>query len=329
MSDDILVSICIVNWNTRDLLYGCLKSIKKKTRSVSYEIIVVDNHSNDHSVEMVKKHFPDCILIVSNENLGFVKANNLAVKHAKGNYILYLNPDTKLITNPIYKMAEYLENNNSYCAIGCKLILPNGKIQYICARTFPTPFNQFCFLSMLDRLFPKSKIVSSVEMRYWDHKDNREIECLSGANMMVRKDIVDQLKGFDSNIFMYTEDVDLCFRIKKIGWKIYYLGNESILHYAGSSSKKQKNKYFSTIMQKESNLYFQRKHFGKIKEKQYLFAVFTGALVRIVTIIFLAPLLLSKKAKNKISFHSILKYFAILKWSLSLDKTLAKKNVKQ
>ena len=319
MSDNILVSICIVNWNTKDLLYNCIQSIIQKTSNLSYEIIVVDNHSNDNSVEMIKNYFPACILIESDKNLGFVKANNLAIKHAKGKYILYLNPDTKLITNAIYAMSQYLELNKSYGAVGCKLIFPNRKTQYVCARTFPTPFNQFCFLSMLDRLFPKSKILSSIEMRYWSHDDNREVDCISGANMIIRKELIDRLGGFDSNIFMYAEDVDLCFRIKKIGWKIYYLSDEVIMHYTGSSSKKQKNKYFSTIMQRESNLYFQKKHFGKLKEKQYLIAVFLGAMIRIFTMVILTPLLLfSKRARKKIPPQSFFKYLTLLKWSLTV-----------
>jgi GT2 family glycosyltransferase len=268
---------------------------------------------------MLKKNFPECTLIVNKRNIGFVKANNLAIQHAKGSYVLYLNPDTKLITNPIFKMADFLENNKSYGAIGCKLILPDGQTQYICARTFPTPFNQFCFLSMLDRLFPKSKLFSSVEVKYWDHNDDREVECLSGANLMVRKDIVDQLNGFDPNIFMYAEDVDLCYRIKKLGWKIYYLSDEIIMHYAGSSSKKQNKIHFSAIMQRESNLYFQKKHFGKAKGSQYLLAVFAGSLIRILSIIVLTPFLFcSKKLRSKVNPQSIVKYITLLKWSVSV-----------
>jgi GT2 family glycosyltransferase len=290
----------------------------ERTKNISFEIIVVDNNSNDRSVEMLKREFSEHIIIVNKKNIGFVKANNVAIQHSKGKYVLFLNPDTVLVTNPIFKMADFLEKNKSYGAVGCKLILPDGQIQYVCARAFPTPFNQFCFLSMLDRLFPKSIFFSSVEIQYWDHNDNREVECLSGANLMIRKDIIDQLNGFDTNLFMYAEDVDLCYRIKKLGWKLYYLSEEIIIHYAGSSSKKQKNKYFSAIMQRESNLYFQKKHFGKAKENQYLTAVFTGSLIRIFIITILIPFsFLSTRFRRKMSPLSITKYITLLKWSVS------------
>jgi len=318
--DTIDVSVVIVNWNTEELLDNCISSIKEKTHGIRYEIIIVDNASQDGSVNLVKSKFPDCKLIESDRNLGFTKANNLAITRAFGKYILFLNPDTKLITNTLFNSVRFLETHKEFGALGCKLIFPDHSIQYVCARTFPTPFNQFCELAMLNRLFPKSRLFSSIELEYWDHTTSSEIDCISGAYIMVRKNIIDKLQGFDENIFMYADDVDLCYRIKQEGWKLYYLADEEIIHYAGVSSKQKSNNYFSILMQKESNYYFINKHFGKFKARQFKLAVGIGTMIRLLTIL---PLISASKVfrvRGKINVDTVNKYFNLLLWSIGLRK---------
>ena len=207
---------------------------------------------------MVRKEFPECKLIES-ENVGFAKGNNKAVKEAIGKYILYLNPDTELVTNALYGMYQFLEHNVSFGAAGCKLTHRNGIIQYECARTFPTIFNEIYHFFFLNRIFSKSKTFSSSELDYWDHQNSTSVDCLSGACMMVRKIIIDKLGGFDESTFMFSEDLDLCYRILKDDRKIYYLATEVIIHNQGSSTHK-KNKSFTIIMQKQSISYFITKH---------------------------------------------------------------------
>jgi len=312
------VSIVIVNWNTKELLNKCIQSIKDNTSGIYYEIIVIDNNSSDGSAAMVKREFPGCTLLESKVNLGFVKGNNRALEQASGKYVLFLNPDTQILTNTLNSSFRFLEAQNEFGALGCKLIYPNNSIQYVCARTFPTPFNQFCELSMLNRLFPGSRFFSSIEMNYWHHMESREIDCLSGAYMMVRKNLINDLKGFDENIFMYADDVDLCYRIKQAGWKIYYLADEKVIHHEGASSNQKKNKYFSLIMQKNSNYYFINKHFGKFKAQQFRLAVCLGSIIRISTIF---PVLIVSKifrVKSGVSFDTANKYFNLLLWSLGL-----------
>ncbi len=311
------VSICIVNWNTKELLQKCLRSIKEKTVELTYEIIVVDNNSQDDSVQMIKLDYPDCLIIENKINLGFAKGNNEAVKKASGKYILYLNPDTELITNAIYGMFLFLEKNADFGAVGCKLVGSDGQIQFSCARTFPTPFNQFSYLAMLYRLFPQSRSLSTVEMNYWDHSGNREIDCVSGACIMARKHIIDALNGFDENFFMYAEDVDLCYRIRKESLKIYYLAEESVFHYEGASSKKKANKHFSAIMQRTSNYYFITKHFGHIKAFEFKAAVGVGSLIRLFTLIFLLPYFIQFKPE-KVTTDIFSKYFNLFLWSIGL-----------
>jgi GT2 family glycosyltransferase len=323
------VSICIVNWNTKDLLFECIKSIKEKTAGVTYEIIVVDNGSNDGSVAMIKLEFPECKIIES-ENVGFAKGNNKAVKEASGNYILYLNPDTKLITNAVYGMFIFLDQNKTFGAVGSKLINPNGTIQYTCACTFPTPFNQMCYMFGLNRIFPTSKMFSTSELDYWDHKNSMAVDCLSGACIMVRKTIIDKLRGFDETTFMYSEDLDLCFRVIQNGWKIYYLSTEEIIHDNGSSTRKISNKNFPILLQKQSDYYFILKHFGILKAKHFKLIICIGSLFRLTVILLLAPIRMFRVANNKdILSTSISKYCNIFLWSICLRKINALADTKK
>jgi len=313
------LSICIVNWNTEKLLRQCLSSIYKKTHGVSFEIIVVDNASQDGSVEMLKKEFPQCKIILSNHNLGFSKANNLAIKQARGKYILFLNPDTKLKTQAITSMIRFLEENPSYGAVGCKLLNKDDSIQFTCARKFPTPFNQFCFLALLDRVFPSSKFFSSPEIKYWDHLKSRDVDCLSGACIMTRKEIIDRLGGFNENYFMYAEDIELCYRIQKNAWRIYYLGQEEIFHFSGSSSNQRGEDFFSAIMQQDSNYKFMKDNYGTSQATEFRILVFIGSIIRLVLVGLLLPTsLIYKKYQKEISVYSFKKYFNLLLWTITV-----------
>lgn len=310
------VSVCIVNWNTKELLANCIKSLQEKTTGVSYEVIIVDNNSADGSSDMVRQRYPQCKLVASKENLGFGRGNNRGLQEATGKYIFYLNPDTVLATNALYGMFQYMESNPDAGAVGCRLLNQDRSIQFTCARTFPTLFNQFCDLMLLNRLFPKYKLFSTIEMSYWNHRDSRDIDCLSGACIFTRRDVVNTLKGFDENFFMYAEDVDLCYRIRKEGWKLHYLATEEIYHLEGQSSKKRSQKLFSFIVMRESNQIFFSKHYGKVNSYLYRALMFTGALFRMLvaalSVLELRQNRLSKQGRKDI----YLKYFNLLLWSM-------------
>lgn len=314
------ISICIVNWNTKDLLYNCIDSIQKKTSGVSYEIIVVDNNSDDCSAEMVKEHFPHCKLIASNKNNGFSRGNNLGIQEATGKYILFLNPDTVLATNALYGMFQFMESCPEVGAVGCKLLNPDGSVQFICARTYPTLFNQFCYLMMINRLLPMSQMFSTVEMSYWDHRDSRDIDCLTGACIFARKIIIDDLKGFDEKFYMYAEEVDLCYRIKKAGWKLHFLASEGIYHLEGASSKQKPQKYFSTLAQRESNRYFFLKHFGKMYAWMYTSIIFFGSFYRLLVIALSKFVFRGNRVSKQDRDYIFFKYLNLLLWSVGLKK---------
>jgi GT2 family glycosyltransferase len=314
------ISICIVNWNTKDLLQKCLSSIHQITSGIEFEVILLDNGSSDGSADMVRRNFPNCLLLESRENLGFVRGNNLAVKHARGENVLFLNPDTELLTNAVQGMHAYLCDKPDAGAIGCRINNSDGSIQYTCACTYPTPFNELSSLFMMNRLFPNSAFFSSREMSHWNHFDSKDVDCLSGACMMVRSDVLRTVGLFDEKIYMYAEDVDLCYRIRKSGWQIHYLAEESIVHHEGASSRKKTNRHFSALMQCESNSYFLRKSKGVLSSWLYRFVILVGSLYRILLSFAFYPIL--KRTAKGFSVSDVIgKYTTMSLWSFGLRKS--------
>jgi len=274
------VSVCIVNWNTRELLACCLRSIRERTSGLAVEVIVVDNASVDGSGLMVASDFPEVKLICSADNLGFARGCNLAASVSHGTFILYLNPDTELQTNAILGMWRYLRSNPRCGAVGCRLLNTDGSIQLTCASAFPTPCNELTSLLFLDRIFPRSKACSSRELGYWDHADSRDVECLCGACLMVPRSLEQRLAGFDETLFMYGEDLDLRCRIRRKHFHLHYLATEVISHHEGAASRK-KGRSFAPLFQRAANYYFLQKNFGLTAALGYRCAVFVGSGIRI------------------------------------------------
>lgn len=306
---NIDLSIIIVNWNTKKLLHDCIDSIYKNTEKLNFEVIVVDNDSKDGSAEMVKKEFPQVKLIVNDDNLGFAKANNKGIKIAKGRYVSLLNSDT-VVKRKAYKiMVEFMDNNLHIGAVGPKVISPDDSIQYGCARHFPTPLSEFYSMTNLSQWFPKSKIFGKQRLTYWDHKDSRYIDLLLGACMVIRKKTVDDIGLMDEDFFIYGDDAEYCFRIKKAGWRIFYLPKAEIIHYSGQSSKQDLTnmRYHLT----KSYYIFFKKYYGTINALSYRIMVLLLYSVR--TIFILPILILSNKSVYKKKFDIYLK---LVKWSL-------------
>ena len=230
------LSIVIVNWNARDYLRKCLKSVYANPDGLGLEIFVVDNSSTDGSPAMLKKEFPGVKVIENKGNPGFGAANNQALKICESDFALILNPDTEISTGALAAMVGFLKQNGKAGAVGAKLLNADGTIQLTCARNFPTLLTEFFWLTTLVRRFPRNRVVGKYLMSYWDHNDKREVDCLSGACIMARLGALKKLDYFDEDYFMYGEDVDLCYRIKKAGWQIWYLPEAEIIHYGGGSS---------------------------------------------------------------------------------------------
>lgn len=232
------ISIIIVNYNVKEFVLNLLESIQKAKNSLSLEIFVVDNNSTDGSIEAISEKFPEVKLIVNKKNVGFGAANNQALRIATGKYLLMINPDTIVKEDTLVKMIKFFEENESCGIAGCKVLNVDGTLQLACRRSFPGPWTSFTKVMGLSSLFPKSKIFAKYNLTYLDENKTYEVDAVSGAFMMMRKTVYDKIGGFDEQFFMYGEDLDLCFRTQKAGYKVYYFHETEIIHYKGESTKR-------------------------------------------------------------------------------------------
>ncbi|MCX7909349.1 MAG: glycosyltransferase family 2 protein [Ignavibacteria bacterium] len=260
MTSPLELSIIIVNYNVKDFLSQCLNSILKSQVNFGYEIIVVDNNSSDNSIEFLQSHFPFVKIIPLKENKGFGFANNVGFENSQGRYILLLNPDTVLQEDTLQVMYDFMESNKDVGVAGCKVLNPDGSLQLACRRSVPTPWVAFTKLFGLQRLFPKSKLFGKYNLTYLNENEVSFVDSISGSFMFLRREVYQKLDGFDTNFFLFGEDLDFCYRAKQLGWKIAYVPNTSIIHYKGQSSKRSlvdTSFHFFKSME-----IFTRKHFG-------------------------------------------------------------------
>lgn len=230
------ISIVIVSFNTKELLTDCLASIKVAANSLKNEVYVVDNHSSDQTADFVKKNHPWVKLIANSQNVGFSKANNQALKRAKGRYILVLNPDTKLMPKTLTTMIDFMKKHEDTAVATCRVELASGALDLDCRRHFPTPWRAFCHFSGLEKIFKGSKIFDQYYVGYVPDTKEHLIDSCAGAFMMIRCDALQKVGLFDENFFFYGEDLDLCFRFKEAGYKILYTPTTKIIHYKGAAS---------------------------------------------------------------------------------------------
>jgi len=254
------ISIIIVNFNVEHFLHLCLSSVIRATEGLKSEIWVVDNHSSDGSVEMVKDQFPNVKLIESQENLGFSKGNNLAIKRSTGKYVLLLNPDTILAEDTLKKCLEFMEQMPEAGSLGAKMIDGSGRFLPESKRGLPTPWVSFCKAFGLSALFPNSEIFGKYHLSFLSENETHEVDILSGAFMFMRKTALDQSGLLDEDFFMYGEDVDLSYRIQKAGFKNYYFPTATIIHFKGESTKRGSISFVMHFY--KAMLLFSRKHFS-------------------------------------------------------------------
>lgn len=232
------LSVIIVNYNVCRFLENALHSIKRAMAGIDGEIFVVDNASDDGSEEMVRSKFPDVHLIVNRINAGFARANNAALSHARGEFILLINPDTVVQEDTLQVMIRFFRDTPDAGLAGCKVLNPDGTFQLACRRSFPTPWVAFTKISGLAGLFPKSRLFGRYNMTYLSPDETYEVEAVSGSFMMTRRDVYKQIGGLDERFFMYGEDLDWCYRVVEAGWKVYYVPSTRIIHFKGESTRR-------------------------------------------------------------------------------------------
>lgn len=255
------VSIIIVNYNTRQLTLDCLESVYASRTAYHYEIIVIDNASHDGSVEAIRTAYPEVLMIANGDNTGFAVANNQGMKVARGRYILLLNSDTVVQPDTLEVMIGFMDRRPEMGASGCKVILPDGSLDKACKRGFPTPSASFYYAFGLSRLFPDRPKFNQYQLGHLSPDDEYPIDCLVGAFMLVRREVVEQVGGLDETFFMYGEDVDWCYRIKEAGWGIYYYPRTYIVHYKGASARRKPMKIVYEFHR--AMWVFHRKHYAK------------------------------------------------------------------
>jgi len=252
------LSILIVSWNTRELLAQCLRSVYGSAGELTLEIVVVDNGSEDGSVEMVRRDFPQVRLVANDENKGFVRANNQALAMCRGRYVLLLNSDTKVLPGSLEKPVQFLDEHPNAGIVGVRLLNPDGSFQ-ASYTPFPTLRQEFLILSGLGRWLIRPAFPSHGTQA--DRGAQRIEGYIEGAYMMARSDAVDQIGAMDEHIFMYAEDVDWCYRFHRAGWEVWYLSAAPIVHYGGQSSKQRQGRMEAELYR--SRVYFFRKHYGR------------------------------------------------------------------
>jgi Predicted glycosyltransferases len=239
------LSIVIVNYRTYDLTKQAIESVIRKDHPFSYQIYLVDNASQDGSLEKLKEDFKEesengLIKFMANtRNSGFASANNLALKESNSRYVLLLNSDTVILNNCLSKCIEYLEKDENIGALGCKVLLPDGSLDKACRRSFPTFSVSFYRMTGLSHLFPKSKRFGKYNLTFLDENQTYEVDCLMGAFMMVRSETIREVGLLDEKFFMYGEDIDWCYRIKSGGWNVVYYSDAETIHYKGGSNNNQ------------------------------------------------------------------------------------------
>jgi GT2 family glycosyltransferase len=230
------LSVIIVNYNSKHLLENCLFSVQKAIQQIRSEIIVVDNNSVDGSKESLPPKFPVVKFIFNENNVGFAKACNQGSKVSFGKYVLFLNPDTILSETSLNDCISFFETHPDAGAIGIRMIDGKGNFLKESKRALPSATTSFYKLFGLSSIFPKSKTFAKYYQGHLSEKENNPVEVLSGAFMMIRKEVFEKVNGFDEDFFMYGEDIDLSARINRSGYKNYYLGKISVTHLKGGST---------------------------------------------------------------------------------------------
>jgi GT2 family glycosyltransferase len=235
------ISILIVTWNSQDFIRNCLDSIFLLPDRVRSEIIIVDNASSDQTVKIVREFYPEANLIENKSNSGYAKANNQGIEQAQGRYLLLLNPDAQLMDDSLSSMYELMEGNPRIGALGPKLLNPDRSTQASC-REFPRFSTLIWEFTGLSRLLPNSRTFGGWRMGYFAFDRPREVDQPMGSCLMLRKETLEQVGSFDENFSMFFNDVDLCYRIKEAGWKIYFHPDAQVIHHKGASTRKAKRR---------------------------------------------------------------------------------------
>ncbi|MBL6911120.1 MAG: glycosyltransferase family 2 protein [Pirellulales bacterium] len=308
------LSIIIVNWNSKDYLRQCLKSIESNGEELATQVIVVDGGSFDGCDEMLSNEFPWVEFFQSKDNIGFGRCNNLGAEKATGEYLLLLNPDTEIESGALQGLLETAEQVSESGIIGAKLLNSDKTLQTSCVQNLPTPINQALDTNLGRRLFPRSSLWGTYKAYHSDSPT--PVEAVSGACMLIQRNLFEKIGGFSPQYFMYAEDMDLCFKTRSLGRSNFYCPTSTIVHHGGGSSDQQFSK-FSTVFMRESLYMYMRTNLSAWHSFAYRIAMAANAFVRIP---FLAILtLFTHFTSNHRPIVALKRWAATLSWTVGLE----------
>lgn len=309
------LSIIIINWKSVGFLRKCLRSVNANTRTISFEVIVVDNASGDNCQEMVAREFPSVRYVQSDCNLGFARANNLGFQHSSGRHLLFLNPDTEVIASAIENMTHVLEKDARAGIVGPKLLNSDGSVQTSCIRSFPSLISEVLDVELLRQRFPHSRLWGTRAL-FARENASAAVDAVSGACLMIRRQLFEQIGLFTTSYFMYAEDVDLCLKARQAGWINLFVPNATVTHHGGQSSRSQDDGNFADIVLRESRLRFFKNRRGALYAACYRLTTMTAALVRLGM---LATWWTFAGPERGSAALSIRKWLRILRWALGTE----------
>jgi N-acetylglucosaminyl-diphospho-decaprenol L-rhamnosyltransferase len=308
------LSIICVNWNSVEYLLECIGSIYEHTPETSLEIIVVDNASPEGGVETIAEKYPLVTIVKSDTNLGFAGANNLGFGYSTGLYILLLNPDTKLIEPAIDAMLHQLKSLPDAGVVGCKLLNTDLSIATTSIQKFPTILNQLLNIEHLRLRFPACPLWD-IGPLFSESSTPVKVDVIPGACMMLKREVFERAGLLTEDYFMYAEDIDLNYKIRKLGFSSYYVGEAKIVHHGGRSSSRQRVSQWSTVMTYRAMLKFYRKSRGRLYGAAYRVAMGCSAVVRLILLALMFPF------GDRLGIRwAAAKWSTILKWSLGIEE---------
>lgn len=316
-SDRPELSIIIVNWKSKDFLRRCLETIRETSSGMRLEIIVVDNASFDGSDALVRDEFPQVRFFQSEKNLGFSGANNLGFELSTGRNLLFLNPDTEVLGTAIGRLVSALEEAPQRGVVGPKLLNSDLTLQTTCVQAFPSILNQVLDAEWLRERYPRWGIYGTRAI-VEEQPGPVPVDMVSGACLMIRRDLFAEVQEFSTDYFMYSEDVDLCYKARRAGKTVSYVSEARVIHHGGKSSGANPISNFATVMMRQSRLRYFRKWRGPAYARAYQLAMALVAAGRMMLLgtALLAPVGASRRKRLG---YSLAKWVSVLRWAAGME----------
>lgn len=309
------LSIIIVNWKSVRYLRDCLASLYRQVRELEFEVIVVENASGDGCEAMLAREYPQVRMVVATENLGFARANNLGFRQSHGDTLLFLNPDTEVKSGAVQRMASWLRVHRAVGAVGARLLNSDGTCQESCVQAFPTLLNQFLDANLIRRLMPGSRMWGASALLNPDGGPVK-VDTISGACFMVKREVFEKVDGFTADYFMYSDDVDLSYKIWRAGYAVVCLPECEVVHHGGRSSS-QRLDSFAAVQRRAALSQFFRRTRGPVYAGLYRVAMSVAALLRMALAVSAMPFA-GKPATRRMLWAIVTRWRHIFVWSVGL-----------